>query len=251
MSIKDNNPANTYERLAKVIARAGVCSRRDAEKLIAEQKVTVNGQLITSPATCVAFTDRIVVEGSPLPCHSPSRLWRYYKPRGIITTHKDPYGRPTLFAALPSDLPRVVSVGRLDVMSEGLILLTNDGMLARRLELPSTRLIRTYRVRVFGTVSEKQLALLQNGLTIQGIHYGPIKAHILIQHKSNCWLKVSLTEGKNRELRKVFAHLGYTVNRLIRERYGPFTLEGLQRGELCEVPSELLHTFLYSLHSSA
>jgi 23S rRNA pseudouridine2605 synthase len=235
------------ERVAKAIARAGVCSRRDAEKLISERKVKINQHVIDSPATLVTERDSIEVNGCPLPQKVKPRLWCYYKPRGVVTTHKDPQGRPTLFSTLPPTLPRVISVGRLDLMSEGLILLTNDGALARQLELPSTRLKRVYRIRVFGRVEQERLAQLKKGITIDGVHYGPIDARIVEQQNSNCWLRVSLREGKNRELRKIFSHLGYTINRLIRENYGPFTIDRLQHGTLYEVPPEVLQEFLHAL----
>ena len=233
----------TSERIAKVMARHGVCSRRDAELMIQERKVAVNGKIIDTPATKVTDQDEIAVNGVVLNKKSTSRLWRFYKPGGVITSHKDPQGRTTLFSLLPDTMPRVVSVGRLDLMSEGLILLTNDGTLARRLELPTNRLKRTYNVRVFGLVDEKKLTALQKGIMIDGIRYGPIFARIMTQQNTNCWLSVTIHEGKNRELRNIFTHLGYRVNRLIRVAYGPFDLDRLQPGELAEVPSEVLHSY--------
>ncbi len=232
------------ERLAKVMARAGTCSRRDAEKLIVAQKVVVNGQLILSPATLVTDDDHIVVDGRPLSTKEQPRLWRFYKPTGVVTTHKDPQGRPTLFSILPPKLPRVISIGRLDLMSEGLILLTNDGAVARQFELPSTQLKRTYRIRVFGKVDPEKFRHIKKGITIDDVYYGPVEARILEQQTSNCWLLVTIREGKNRELRKIFSYLGYTINRLIRESYGPFSLNRMEREELQEVPNEILQDFL-------
>ncbi|MDH5748047.1 MAG: rRNA pseudouridine synthase [Rhodospirillales bacterium] len=224
------------ERIAKVLARAGLCSRRDAERWVAEGRVKVNGKILTTPAVTVIPSDTVQVDGKPLPQAQAPRLWRYHKPPGLVTSHRDPEGRPTVFERLDKRLPRVVSVGRLDLTSEGLLLLTNDGGLARRMELPSTGWLRRYRVRVHGTVSADKLASLKDGITISGIQYGPIKAALDSQRGANAWLTVSLTEGKNREIRKVMEHLGLTVTRLIRTTYGPFQLGHLEKGQIAEVP---------------
>ncbi|PKU26050.1 pseudouridine synthase [Telmatospirillum siberiense] len=228
------------ERIAKRLARAGLCSRRDAERWIADGRVSVDGQKLTSPAVTVTESSIIIVDGKPLPEAERTRLWRYHKPTGLVTSHKDPQGRPTVFDRLPEGIPRVISVGRLDLNSEGLLLLTNDGELARRLELPTTGWVRRYRVRVHGTPDLKQLAELERGVTVEGVAYGPIKALLDRQQGSNAWLTVSLKEGKNREIRKVMEHLGWTVSRLIRIAYGPFQLGLLEPGMADEVPSRVL-----------
>jgi 23S rRNA pseudouridine2605 synthase len=233
--------ARDGERIAKRIARAGVCSRRDAEKLIAERRVSVDGKMIDTPATIVTAASRIVVDGKPLPAVEPTRLFRYHKPDGLVTTHKDPEGRPTIFQALPPGLPRLISIGRLDLTSEGLLLLTNDGALARKLELPATGWVRRYRVRVHGRVDEAELAKLAKGVTVDGLRYGPIEAVLeRAQGGANAWIAVSLREGKNREIRKVMEHMGLPVTRLIRVAYGPFQLGHLERGQVEEVQAKVL-----------
>jgi 23S rRNA pseudouridine2605 synthase len=229
------------ERIAKRLARAGLCSRRDAERWIAEGRVAVNGVVLTSPAVTVSQGDRIVVDGNPLPDLEPTRLWRYHKPDGLVTTARDEKGRQTVFQALPVELPRVVSVGRLDLTTEGLLLLTNDGELARFLELPTTGWARRYRVRVNGIVDPNRLMGLSRGVAIDGIQYGPIEAVLDRQQGANAWLTITLREGKNREVRNVMESLGLTVNRLIRIAYGPFQLGKLERGEVEEVPKRVLH----------
>lgn len=228
------------ERIAKYIARTGICSRREAETLIAQQRITVNGETVTSPAFNVSGDEKILFDGEKLPQIDKTRLWLYYKPEGLVTSHKDPQGRPTVFANLLKELPRVVSVGRLDLNSEGLLLLTNSGELSRKLELPSNGWSRRYKVRVHGRVNEKSLADLQNGITVDGINYGPIKAEIETVKGSNAWLMVTLSEGKNREIRRVMKHLGLDVARLIRLSYGPFQLGALKPGEVKEVPGKVL-----------
>jgi 23S rRNA pseudouridine2605 synthase len=231
------------ERIAKVMSRAGLCSRRDAERWIADGRVKVNGQVLDSPAVTVTAADQILVDGKPLPSAETTRLWRYYKPAGLVTSHKDEKGRMTVFDKMPADMPRVISVGRLDLDSEGLLLLTNDGELARQLELPETGWTRRYRVRVYGGVDERQLKSLMRGVTVDGVRYGPIKATFDNEdeaRKANAWLTVSLAEGKNREIRKVLAHLGLEVNRLIRTAYGPFQLGKLARGGIEEVKGKVL-----------
>lgn len=228
------------ERIAKVLARAGVCSRRDAERLIAAGKVAVDGVVLTSPALNVTPKNRITVEGKPVAGPAPTRLWLYYKPKGVLTTTKDKAGRPTVFSLMPAELPRMIAIGRLDFNSEGLLLLTNDGELARRLELPSTGWTRRYRVRVFGKPDQKKLDQLAKGITVDGVSYGAIDAAVERQKGDNAWLMVSLTEGKNREIRKVLAALGLAVSRLIRISYGPFQLGKMDEGDLRELPPKIL-----------
>jgi 23S rRNA pseudouridine2605 synthase len=228
------------ERVAKLIARAGICSRREAEKLIAERRVAVDGAVLETPGVTVDDPGRITVDGERLPRAEQARLFRYHKPRGLVTTNRDPQGRPTIFEALPPNLPRLITVGRLDLTSEGLLLLTNDGALARHLELPATGWTRRYRVRVKGKPDAKKLAALAGGLTVDGVRYGAIEARLDRQQGANAWLTVSLREGKNREVRRVLEHLGYPVSRLIRTAYGPFQLGGLAVGDVEEVPAKVL-----------
>ena len=228
------------QRIAKVLARAGLCSRRDAERWIAEGRVAVDGTVLTTPAVTVTPDSNIRVDGKPLPQPERARLWRYHKPAGLVTTHRDEKGRPTVFAALPAGLPRLISIGRLDLSSEGLLLLTNDGALARRLELPATGWVRRYKVRVHGDVEPGQLAALAGGITVDRVSYGPIRARLERQQGSNAWITLSLQEGKNREVRRVLEHLGYPVTRLIRLAYGPFQLGHLARGMIEEVAGKVL-----------
>ena len=241
MAAKTKTPVTQKpERIAKVMARAGLCSRREAERWIADGRVAVDGKTLTTPAVTVGVNDAITVDGEPLPAAAASRLWRYHKPAGLVTSHSDPQGRPTVFERLPETLPRVISVGRLDLNSEGLLLLTNDGELARRLELPKTGWIRRYRARVHGRVDEMKLKELEQGVTVSGVSYGPIKAVLDKQQRANAWLTVSLREGRNREIRKVMEHLGLEVNRLIRVAYGPFQLGNLKRGQTAEITGKVL-----------
>lgn len=233
-------PSEAGERIAKVLARAGVCSRRDAEKMIAEGRVAVEGKALDSPAVRVRADARITVDGKPIPVPEEPRLWRYHKPAGLVTSHRDPEGRPTVFQRLPASLPRVISVGRLDLNSEGLLLLTNDGGLARRLELPETGWVRRYRVRAFGRIVQAELDPLAKGITLDGVRYGPIEAKVDSAQGGNVWLTVGLREGKNREVRRVLEHLGLKVNRLIRTSYGPFQLGQLEAGTVEEVPRRVL-----------
>src|SRR6266853_5758850 len=228
------------ERIAKVMARAGLCSRRDAERWVAEGRVAVDGTVLTSPEVTVTAENEVRVDGRPLPELERSRLWRYHKPVGLVTTHRDEKGRPTVFGALPSGLPRLISIGRLDLNSEGLLLLTNDGGLARRLELPATGWARRYKVRVHGLVDAARLASLSRGTTVDGIAYGPIRAELERQQGLNAWIILSLQEGRNREVRRVLEHLGYPVTRLIRLAYGPFQLGHLARGAIEEVTGKVL-----------
>jgi 23S rRNA pseudouridine2605 synthase len=233
-------PAAKAERIAKLMARVGLCSRRDAERWIAEGRVSVDGKVLTSPALALAGAHDIRVDGKPLPAAEVTRLWRYHKPAGLVTTHRDERGRPTVFEKLPKELPRLVSVGRLDLNSEGLLLLTNDGGLARALELPKRGWLRRYRVRVHGAIDPARLEALADGVTIDGFAYGPIRAALDRAQGSNAWLTVSLREGKNREIRRVMEHLGLDVTRLIRIAYGPFQLGDLPRGALEEVSRRVL-----------
>ncbi|WP_096704191.1 pseudouridine synthase [Magnetospirillum sp. 15-1] len=228
------------ERIAKRLARAGLCSRREAERWVEMGRVSVNGKTLDSPACVVGPGDIVLVDGTPLAEPEKTRLWRYHKPAGLVTTHKDPEGRPTVFEHLPDGMPRVISVGRLDLNSEGLLLLTNDGELARKLELPSNAWLRRYRVRVHGEVSEDALARLENGITIDGMAYGPISATLDRRQGANAWLSVSLREGKNREIRRVMEYLGWPVSRLIRVSYGPFQLGTLEEGAADEVAGKVL-----------
>ena len=232
--------AGEPKRIAKALARAGLCSRREAERWIAQGRVSVNGEVLSSPARDVSASDRILVDGSPLPAAEAPRLWRYHKPKGVVTTHADPQGRPTVFAALPEHLPRVVSVGRLDFNTEGLLLLTNSGALARHLELPATGWMRRYRVRAHGSVAQADLDRLKAGVELAGVRYGPIEATLDKTQGSNVWLAVGLREGKNREVRKILEHLGLTVNRLIRISFGPFQLLDLEPGGVEPVKRRVL-----------
>jgi len=228
------------ERIAKRLARAGLCSRRDAERLVAEGRVAVNGRTLTTPAVTVSAKDAITVDGVALPAREPTRLWLFHKPRGLVTTARDPQGRPTVFSRLPPDLPRVVTIGRLDINTEGLLLLTNDGGLARILELPSTGWLRRYRVRAHGTVAPEALDALKTGVTIGGVRYRGIEAALDRVQGSNVWLTMSLSEGKNREVKRVLEHLGLGVARLIRVAYGPFQLGDLAEGAVEEVRTRVL-----------
>ena len=228
------------ERIAKYLARAGVASRRDLERMLTEGRVKVNNAVVTHPATFVTEADLIQVNGTLIDPPERTRLWRYHKPDGVVTTHKDPQGRPTVFEKMPPGMKRVISVGRLDLNSEGLLLLTNDGGLARRLELPSTGWLRRYRVRVHGEVEPAALAALSHGVTIEGVKYGPIEAGLDSRKGSNAWLTVSIHEGKNREIRRVMAHLNLGTTRLIRIAYGPFQLGNLERGAVAEIPPQIL-----------
>jgi 23S rRNA pseudouridine2605 synthase len=234
------NQVKPGQRIAKVIARAGLASRREAEAWIAAGRVAVNGATIASPAIDVTGADRITIDGQPLPDRERTRLFLYHKPRRLMTTHADPRGRPTIFQNLPRDLPRLISVGRLDFNTEGLLLLTNDGALARVLELPATGWLRRYRVRAHGTITQQELDGLRGGLTIDGIHYGPIDASLDRRQGSNVWLTLGIREGKNREVRNVLGHLGLSVTRLIRVSFGPFQLGELDEGEVEEVRTRVL-----------
>ena len=235
------------QRIAKLLARAGVASRREVERMIAEGRVGLNGEKITTPATLLEDLDGVTVDGKAVQPAASTRLFRFYKPQGTITAANDPKGRPTIYDRLPGGLPRTMPVGRLDFMTEGLLLLTNDGGLKRQLELPRTGVVRTYRARAYGHVTQEQLERLAEGITIDGMHYGPINANLERRTGRNCWIEMSLTEGKNREVRRVLAHLGLQVSRLIRTSYGPFSLERLDPGEVEEIDQADLDGFRKSL----
>ncbi len=226
--------------MAKAIARAGLCSRREAERWIAQGRVRVDGRVLTSAAVNVDLTNEVLVDGRPLPAPEPMRLWRYHKPAGLVTTRRDPEGRPTVFDRLPREQRRLLTVGRLDLASEGLLLLANDGDLKRHLELPATAWLRRYRARVYGRVAPERFASLADGITIAGVRYGPIEARLERRTSANAWLIVGLHEGRNREVRRVLEHLGLKVNRLIRIAYGPFQLGRLPPGAVAEVPRRVL-----------
>ncbi len=239
-------PESQPERVAKVLARAGVASRREVERMIAAGRVAVDGKILTSPALNVTGANVIAVDGKPVAAPDATRVWRYHKPAGVITTNKDPQGRPTVFEKMPPEMPRVVSVGRLDFNTEGLLLLTNDGELARHLELPKNAWLRHYRVRVHGRPDQAKLKALAEGVTISGIRYEPIRVELEQVPKdseaspANVWLSVSIREGKNREVRKAMEHVGLQVTRLIRVAFGPFQLGKLPRGGVEEVPRRVL-----------
>ena len=235
------------ERIAKVMARSGVASRREAERMVVEGRVTVNGTRIDSPALDVTPADRIRVDGKPLEAPQETRLWLYYKPLGLVTSASDEKGRQTVFDALPRDLPRVMTIGRLDLNSEGLLLLTNDGELKRRLELPTTGWLRRYRVRVNGQPNELTFAPLRRGVTIEGEEFQPMEISLDSQQGANAWLTVGIREGRNREIRRAMAHVGLIVNRLIRIGYGPFKLTGLEANEVREVKRKVLRDQLGGL----
>lgn len=227
-------------RIAKAMARAGLCSRREAERWIADGRVSVNGKLLKTPACEVGPNDKVIVDGRPLPNAEPVKLWRYHKPRGLVTTHADPQGRPTVFDKMPPEMERVISIGRLDFNTEGLLLLTNDGGLARYMELPATGWVRRYRVRAKGRVTPDQLVSLKNGLDVDGVQYGPVEATVDSVQGANMWLSIAIREGKNREVRKILAHLGVEVNRLIRVSFGPFQLLDLEPGAVEQVKRRVL-----------
>ena len=233
--------ADKGERIAKFMARAGLCSRREAEAWIEAGRVAVNGSKITSPALNISAADAVVVDGKPVAVTEPARLWRFHKPGDCLTTNKDPSGRPTVFDALPKNLPRVVTIGRLDFTTEGLLLLTNDGDLARWLEHPDTGLTRRYRVRVNGSVTPAIIDKLARGVTVEGIRYRPALVEVEAVQGANTWLSITLAEGKNREVKKLLGAFGLQVSRLIRVAYGAFMLGKLPRGDVEEIPQRVLH----------
>ena len=235
------------QRIAKLLARAGVASRREIERMIAEGRIALNGQKLSTPATLLQSLEGVTVDGKAVRAAAATRLFRFYKPQRTLTAERDPKGRPTIYDTLPPGLPRVIPVGRLDFMTEGLLLLTNDGGLKRQLELPRTGVVRTYRARAFGVVTQEQLEQLADGISIGGVHYGSINANLERRTGRNCWIEMSLAEGKNREVRRVLEHLGLKVSRLIRTSYGPLTLEGLEPGDADEVDNAELDAFRKTL----
>jgi len=241
--VRDDGP----QRIAKLLARAGVASRREIERMIADGRIALDGKVLETPATLLDNLNGVTVDGQPVKPPQAAKLFRFYKPAGCLTAANDPKGRPTIYDRLPKGLPRLMPVGRLDFMTEGLLLLTNDGELKRQLELPSTGVVRTYRARAFGDVTQQQLEELAEGVEIEGIRYGSIDANLERRTGRNCWIMLSLTEGKNREVRNVLAHLGLQVSRLIRVSYGPFTVEDLPDGGVAEVQREQLFQFRRTL----
>ncbi|MBV9842823.1 MAG: pseudouridine synthase [Sphingomonadaceae bacterium] len=235
------------QRIAKLLARAGVASRREIERMIADRRVAIDGTVIETPATLLKSLKGVTVDGKPVRDAEPARLFRYHKPTGLLTTERDPKGRPTIYDRLPQGLPRVVPVGRLDLNTEGLLLLTTDGGLKRQLELPSTGIPRTYRARAYGQISQAQLEDLIEGIEIDGVRYGSIDADLERRTGANVWIVLTLAEGKNREVRRVLEHLGLRVSRLIRIGYGPFLLADLAPGAVEEVPGPVLGRFLKGL----
>jgi 23S rRNA pseudouridine2605 synthase len=243
------------ERIAKLLARAGVASRREVERMIAEGRIALNGTKLETPATILPGLRGVTVDGKPVAKADRARLFRFHKPAGLLTAERDPKGRPTIYAALrnalPKDAPRLMPVGRLDLNTEGLLLLTNDGELKRAMELPANAVPRTYRARAFGEVSQAQLEALMDGITIEGVRYGPIDANLERRTGRNQWIELTLTEGKNREVRRVLEHLGLQVSRLMRTAYGPFALGDLPRGAADEVRKHELERFQSSLRKGA
>jgi len=235
------------QRIAKLLARAGIASRREIERMIAEGRIALHGEKLTTPATLLDDLSGVTVDGKAVRAAAATRLFRFYKPQRTLTAANDPKNRATIYDRLPQGLPRVMPVGRLDYMTEGLLLLTNDGELKRQLELPSTGVTRTYRARAFGTVTQAQLESLAEGITIDGIRYGSINANLERRTGRNCWIEMSLAEGKNREVRNVLAHLGLQVSRLIRTAYGPFTVAALEPGDVDEIATAELAGFRATL----
>ena len=235
-----NSKVNPGDRIAKILSRRGICSRREAEKLILQGKVRVNGTLISSPALNLQETDLITVNGKTVGQEQQTRLWRYHKPLDLVTSTKDEKGRITVFEALPDDMPKVMSIGRLDINSEGLLLLTNDGQLKRNLELPSTGGVRKYRVRVRGRPTEEAVNPLKSGIKVGREHFKPMDINIDKQQGANAWLSIGIREGKNREIRRALEYVGFSVNRLIRIGYGPFRLLDLKPGEVVEIKRQVI-----------
>jgi len=240
--------SNETERIAKKLSRAGVCSRREAERWIADGRIKVNNVILSTPATNVSEKDKILVDNIPLPKPSLTKIWRFHKPKGCLVTENDPKGRKTIFQILPKSLPRVISVGRLDYDSEGLLLLTNDGAISRKLELPSTGWLRKYKVRVHGIVDKSALLKIKDGIKLDNFKTGPIEASLEIQKGTNAWILIGIREGKNREIRRIMDHLGYPVNRLIRLSYGPFQLGNLKSGEVLEINKNVIKNQLGLMH---
>jgi 23S rRNA pseudouridine2605 synthase len=235
------------QRIAKLLARAGIASRREIERMIADRRIALNGVALETPATILTTLEGITVDGKPVQPAKASRLFRFYKPNGVLTTERDPKERRTIYDVLPKGLPRLMPIGRLDFNTEGLLLLTNDGELKRQMELPATGVPRTYRARTYGQVSQAQLEDLIHGIEIEGVRYGSIDANLERRTGANGWVEMTLTEGKNREVRRVLEFLGLEVSRLIRTSYGPFALGDLERGAVAEVDRNQLFIFRQSL----
>jgi 23S rRNA pseudouridine2605 synthase len=235
------------QRIAKLLARAGIASRREVERMIAEGRIALDGKVLETPATLLDDLKGVTVDGKPVKPPAAARLYRFYKPAGVLTAANDPKGRPTIYDRLPAGLPRLMPVGRLDYNTEGLLLMTNDGGLKRQLELPSSGVRRVYRARAFGDVTQDQLEDLAEGITIEGVRYGSIDANMERRTGRNCWIEMTLAEGKNREVRRVLEHLGMQVSRLIRVAYGPFTVEDLAPGKIAEIGREDLFRFRQTL----
>ena len=244
----ESSTKTTPQRVTKLLARAGVASRRAVERMIEEGRITYNGAVLTQPAPLLASTEGLSVDGQPVAKPLSTRLYRFYKPAGCLTTTYDPKGRKTIYDLLSPDLPRLMPVGRLDYSSEGLLLLTNDGEFKRQLELPASGVERTYRARAFGTISQRQLETLAEGLTIDGVHYGRINANLERRTGHNQWIEMTLTEGKNREVRKILEYFGLSVNRLIRTRYGPFDLGDLPVSATASIARDLMFRFRIKLN---
>jgi len=240
-------PPREPQRIAKLLARAGIASRREIERMIEERRIAIDGVAVEKPATLLTSLHGVTVDGQPVKAPAPARLFRYHKPAGLLTTERDPKGRPTIYDRLPKDLPRVMPVGRLDLNTEGLLLLTTDGELKRQLELPATGVERSYRARVFGDISQAQLEELINGVEIEGIRYGSIDANLERRTGRNGWVEMRLREGKNREVRRVLEHLGLQVSRLIRTAYGPFPLADMPTGAVDEIRQHDLAAFRKTL----
>lgn len=235
------------ERIAKLLARAGIASRREIERMIADGRVALNGAVLTTPATVLTSLHGVTVDGNPVAAPAPARLFRFHKPAGLLTTERDPAGRPTIYDRLPKGLPRLMPVGRLDLSTEGLLLMTTDGELKRQLELPATGVERSYRARAYGQVTQEQLEDLMLGVEIEGVRYGSINANLERRTGANVWIELTLTEGKNREVRRVLEHLGLKVSRLIRTRYGPFELADMPIGAVDEIRQHDLIVFRKAL----
>lgn len=240
-------PASPPQRIAKLLARAGIASRREVERMIGEGRIAIDGKPVETPATLLSSLGGVTVDGKPVRAPAPARLFRFHKPTGLLTTERDPKGRLTVYDRLPPGLPRVMPVGRLDMNTEGLLLLTTDGALKRTLELPATGIARTYRARVFGDISQDRLESLIEGIEVDGMRYGPIDANLERRTGRNGWVEMKLTEGKNREVRRVLEHLGLQVSRLIRTAYGPFVLDDLPAGRVDEIRRHDLVTFTRTL----
>ena len=243
----ERQPARSGERIAKLLARAGIASRREIERMIAKGRVAIDGQVLTTPATVLTSLHGVTVDGNPVAAPAPARLFRFHKPAGLLTTERDPAGRPTIYSRLPTGLPRLMPVGRLDLATEGLLLMTTDGELKRQLELPATGVERSYRARAYGQVSQEQLEELMLGVEIEGVRYGSINANLERRTGANVWIELTLTEGKNREVRRVLEHLGLKVSRLIRTRYGPFELGDMPVAAVDEIRQHDLIVFRKAL----